>query len=293
LVSAPVAPAAARPARTIAFCADDVGLAEGVAETVAALAAGGRLSSASCITTTAAWAAEGHALSATLDPATRFELGLHFNLSEGQPLSPDLARLWPTLPTLPRLIALAHLGRLPRAALASELRAQRDAFAAAIGRPPAFIDGHQHVHHLPGVRDLVLGALETDRAAAQSTAIRNTGHVVGPGHAVKRMLIERTGGRALQRLLEAKRVRHNAALLGVYDFRDADYRRLVRGWLAAAPNRGGLVFCHPNHGPASGDDAIAEARRREAAYLASTSFTDDLAEAGFSVAAAWQSSSAG
>jgi len=108
------------------------------------------------------------------------------------------------------------------------------------------------------------------------------------------MLIERTGGRALQKLLEAKHIRHNWALLGVYDFRDADYRRLVRGWLAAAPPRGGLVFCHPNDGRASGaDDAIADARRREAAYLASATFADDLAEAGFSVTAAWQNSSAG
>jgi len=293
LVGTPVAAAAPRPARTIAFCADDVGLVGGIAETVAALAADRRLSSASCITTTTAWAAEGRALATTFDPATRLELGLHFNLSEGRPLSADLARLWPTLPTLPRLIALAHLGRLPRAALASELRAQRDAFAAALDRPPDFIDGHQHVHHLPGIRDLVLGALETDRAAAQSTAIRNTGHVVGPGHAVKRMLIERTGGRQLQRLLEAKNIRHNAALLGVYDFRDADYRRLVQAWLAAAPPRGGLVFCHPNRGRAGGEDAIADARLREASYLASAAFADDLAGAGFSVAAAWQSSSAG
>ena len=293
MVGTPVAAAAPTPARTIAFCADDVGLVGGIAETVAALAADRRLSSASCITTTTAWAAEGRALATTFDPATRLELGLHFNLSEGRPLSADLARLWPTLPTLPRLIALAHLGRLPRAALASELRAQRDAFAAALDRPPAFIDGHQHVHHLPGIRDLVLGALETDRAAAQSTAIRNTGHVVGPGHAVKRMLIERTGGRQLQTLLEAKNIRHNAALLGVYDFRDADYRRLVQAWLAAAPPRGGLVFCHPNRGRAGGEDAIADARLREASYLASAAFADDLAGAGFSVAAAWQSSSAG
>ncbi len=279
--------------RRISFCADDVGLVDGAAATVAALATSGRLSAASCVTTTRAWRDEGRSVAAATASIPGFELGLHFNLSDGAPLSPDLARVWPALPRLSRLMASAHVGRLPRAALASELRAQRDAFAEAVGRPPGFIDGHQHVHHLPGIRDLVLDALDTDRVAAQPTAIRNTGQVVGPGHAFKRMLIERTGGRALQRLLEAKRVRHNAALLGVYDFRDEDYRRLVRGWLAAAPTSGGLVFCHPNDGRASGDDAIADARRREAAYLQSAAFADDLAEAGFSVAAAWQNSSAG
>jgi predicted glycoside hydrolase/deacetylase ChbG (UPF0249 family) len=276
---------------TIAFCADDVGLTGGVGDTVAALAAAGRLAAASCVTTGPAWAAEGAALAASLGPAPACELGLHFNLTEGAPLSPDLARVWPELPRLERLIVLAHLRRLPRAALATELRAQRDAFTAAVGRPPAYIDGHQHVHDLPVIRDVLLAALDAEPAARP--AIRNTGHIAGPGHAWKRMLIERTGGRALQRALEARHLRHNTVLLGVYDFADPDYRSLVRGWLGAAPAHGGLVFCHPNSAAASPADAIGEARRREAAYLSSAAFAADLAEAGFSVGQAWQSSSAG
>jgi chitin disaccharide deacetylase len=280
-------------AKTIGFCADDVGLAGGVADTVVALAAAGRLSAASCVTTAPAWPAEGRALATSVDRAKGCELGLHFNLSEGAPLSADLARRWPAFPGLERLIALAHLGGLPRAALAIELRAQRDAFADALERAPDFIDGHQHVHHLPIVRDVLLALLDAEPVKLLTPAVRNTGHVVGPGHARKRMLIERTGGRALQGLLEARRIRHNEALLGVYDFRDVDYRSLVRGWLGAAPTQGGLVFCHPNSAAAGVADPIGEARRREAAYFASSAFADDLAAAGFSVAPAWQSSSAG
>jgi predicted glycoside hydrolase/deacetylase ChbG (UPF0249 family) len=280
--------------KTIAFCADDVGLAGGVADTVAALAAAGRLAAASCVTTTSAWVAEGRALAERLGPASECELGLHFNLTEGVPLSADLARVWPELPRLERLILLAHLRQLPRTALAVELRAQRDAFTAAVGRPPAYIDGHQHVHDLPVVRDVLLALLDAERApVAPRPAIRNTGHIAGPGHGWKRMLIERTGGRALQHQLEARGIRHNSVLLGVYDFADPDYRTLVRGWLAAAPAHGGMVFCHPNAGAVSSSDAIGEARRREAAYLSSAAFADDLAEAGFSVGPAWQSSSAG
>ena len=246
------------------------------------------------MTTTGTWHAEGAALAAATAPVATFELGLHFELTEGAPLSPDLARVWPVLPGLARLVVLAHLGRLPLAALTIEFRAQRDAFADATGRPPAFIDGHQHVHHLPGIRELVLGALVASATPGAPPAVRNTGHVVGPGHGGKRMLIERTGGKALQRLLRQKQLRHNGALLGVYDFRADDYRGLVRGWLAAAPESGVLVFCHPNHGAASAADPIGEARRREAAYLSSTAFADDLAETGVSVAPAWRrSSSAG
>ena len=245
------------------------------------------------MTTAGAWRSEGAAVAATT-PAATFELGLHFNLSEGAPLSPDLARVWPALPGLERLIVLAHLGHLPLAALAIEFSAQRDAFAEATGRPPAFVDGHQHVHHLPGIRELVLNALAASATHGEPPAVRNTGHVVGPGHGCKRMLIERTGGKSLQRLLLQRQLRHNSALLGVYDFRGDDFGSLMRGWLAAAPASGGLVFCHPNHAAASAADPIGAARRREAAYFSSTAFADDLAEAGVSVGPAWRrSSSAG
>lgn len=280
--------------KTLAFCVDDIGLVDGAAETVAALASAGRICAASCVTTAGAWRSEGAAVAVAATPAATFELGLHFNLTAGAPLSPDLGRVWPTLPGLERLIVLAHLGHLPLAALAIEFSAQRDAFADATGRPPRFVDGHQHVHHLPGIRELVLNALPALATRGEAPAIRNTGHVVGPGHGWKRMLIERTGGRALQRLLQERQLRHNSALLGVYDFRASDYRSLVRGWLAAAPASGGIVFCHPNHAAASADDPIGEARCREAVYLSSTAFADDLAEAGVSVGPAWRrSSSAG
>jgi predicted glycoside hydrolase/deacetylase ChbG (UPF0249 family) len=276
--------------RRIAFCADDVGLVGGVAETVAALAAAGRLSGASCVTNAAAWAAEGAALAAASRALGSFELGLHFNLTEGRPLSPDLARLWPALPSLKELIVRAHLGSLPTVALATEWQAQADAFVDIVGRLPAHVDGHQHVHHLPRIGDLVLRSLVGDDKPVRP-AVRNTGHVLGPGHAFKRMVIEGTGGRALRRQLQAQQIRHNVALLGVYDFRSENYRRLVRGWLAAAPERGGLVFCHPRQGPASDGDPIAAARGREAAYLGSAAFADDLAETGFTVGSTWQSSS--
>ena len=191
------------------------------------------------------------------------------------------------------VLTAAAVRRLPLTAIAAEFRAQVDAFGNALGRMPAFIDGHQHVHALPGVRDVVLDAVAAWPAPA---AVRNTGRVRGPGAPLKRLIIEASGGRALQRSLLARGIAHNSVLLGAYDFAIADYRALVQGWLAAAPRGGGLLFCHPCAGAAdSANDAIAAARRREADYLGSAAFAEDLVAADVKVGPAWatQSSSDG
>ena len=274
--------------RRLALCADDFGMAPGVCEGIVELAGDGRLTAISCLANAGHWR-DGAAMLAALSPAV--EVGLHFNLTEGRAVSPDLARLWPCLPTLPRLIALAHLGRIPPAAVRAEFDAQLDAFASATGRPPDFVDGHQHVHHLPGVRGAVLDALATIHPMP---AVRNTGRVLGPGYRVKRALIEATGGRALQSTLARSGIRHNAALTGVYDFADPNYRALTRSWLAAVPRDGALLFCHPAApSGAAFADPIAAARIREYRYLRSGEFLEDLAGADLVRGPVWRLANSG
>ena len=274
--------------RMLAVCADDFGLDRATSRTVAELAAAGRLQAVSCLTNLAAWRDCAPLLAGLPPDVAR---GLHFNLSEGTPLSEALRDAWPTPQPLARLLAAAALGRLPGGAIEAELDAQWSAFVHATGHAPDFVDGHQHVHALRGVRDAVLR-----RARAAGVPVRSTGHVVGPGYAFKRRVIEACGGRALAQALAAQGLVHNAALVGVYDFGPRDYRALMRGWLAAlrADRPGGvtLLFCHPGAaGDASSHDAIAAARRAEAAYLGSAAFVDDLAAAGVTAAWPWRRSS--
>ena len=262
-----------KPHRRLSVCADDYGLGPAVDRGILALAAQGRISALSCLVTPPRWATAGPALQQCAAAA-----GLHFNLTEGEPLSAALRRHWPRFPALGRLIADAFLGRLPDA-LADEFQAQLQRFVAIAGRTPDFIDGHQHVHALPGVRPIVL-------AAAQSLALplRNTGRVLGPGFAFKRRVIEACGGRALAADMHARGLPVAPALVGVYGFDPlADYRALVRGWLREAPD-GALLFCHPAQGEADAADTIGAARLNEMAYLAGPDFAADLAEFNVSLA---------
>ena len=274
--------------RVLAVCADDFGLTPGISAGIVRLAQAGRLTAISCLTNGAHWASAAPLLASL--PAG-VDVGLHLNFTEGSPLSQRLAKRWPQFPALPLLIARAHLGLLPRGALRNEAHAQLAAFMRARGVAPAFIDGHQHVHHLPGLRNLILDMLEHVQPLP---SMRSTGRVLGPGFAVKRALIERTGGRALAGELARREIAHNPALLGVYDFTEPDYRALMQGWLTALPAEGGLLFCHP--GDVSDDaavDAIAAARLREAAYLGSEAFTQDLAAAGVTLGRVWKISQDG
>lgn len=272
-----------RNARTLGLCADDFGLTPGISAGIAHLARAGRLTAVSCITNTAHWKASAPLLKNL--PAS-VDVGLHINLTEGRPLSARLAKIWPRLPALPELIARAHMGWLPPAELRDEIQAQLAAFHAATGAAPSHLDGHQHVHHLPGLRDIVL---DMAKHMQPNPAVRNTGRVLGPGFAVKRRLIENTGAQALARELSGRALAHNPVLLGVYDFRDHDYRRRMQGWLAALPGEGGLLFCHPGESLAQDPpDPIATARLRELAYLESDAFPQDLAAAHVTLGRVWR-----
>ena len=272
---------AARPVRQLTVCADDYGLHRGVSAGIAQLVHAGRLSAVSCITSSAHWLATVSMLER--HPAS-VSVGLHINLTEGRPLSPALTRAWPRLPSLPRLILLAHAGLLPQAALRAEMQAQLELFRVGTGRLPQHVDGHQHVHHLPVIRGLLL---ELVTGLVPAPFVRSAAQLPGTDFAMKRWLIRHTGAAALQRELVRRKLAHNRVLLGVYDFRAGDYGTRMRHWLSLLPASGGYLFCHPgldSPGPDGEADVIGAARMREGAYLASDAFLQDLSAAGVCLA---------
>jgi chitin disaccharide deacetylase len=274
---------ATRPLRTLTLCAEGFGLDAGVSLAISRLARAGRVNAVSCATTAASWGPDSAWLA---DMPEQVQQGLHFNLTFGRPLSRRLARLWPQFPPLSRLVAQAHLGLLPRAALRAEFHAQLGAYVRATESPPDFIDSHEHVHHLPVVRGIMLDAVEHIQPMP---AICSTWPVRGGGSELTRWLIAHFGGQALATELKRRVISHNPALLGVYDFKTTDYRGLMRRWLDALPDEGGLLCCHPGAvGSLGAGDRIGAARLRELDYLAGDSFTHDLAEAGVTLGTVWR-----
>ena len=131
-----------------ALCADDFALSPAVTGGILEALAAGRLTATSAMTTQADWPAAARAFR---DLAPDADLGLHFNLTLGGPLgkTPQFAPDG-VFPAMNSIVPAAWRGALPRNEIRNELRRQLDAFEAAAGSAPDFVDGHQHVQCASG-----------------------------------------------------------------------------------------------------------------------------------------------
>jgi predicted glycoside hydrolase/deacetylase ChbG (UPF0249 family) len=228
------------------LCADDFAMTDGVSRAILDLLGHEKLTATGAMTNRPHWRRLAPELRAFADKA---DLGLHLNLTCAEPLA-ALPNLAPggTLPGLKDLARAAVLSPDARKDIATEIERQLDAYEEALGRPPDFVDGHQHVHVLPGVRRALLdslarrypaGALYVRDPADSLRAIRARGVAVG-----KAMIIAglATGfrGAALQRGL-----RVNRGFSGVAPFDPKrDFAADLQHFLVE-PGPRHLVMCHP------------------------------------------------
>ncbi len=265
--------------RTLAVCVDDYGLHDGINTAVLDLALNGRITATSCMVGAPAWKGGLQALRRLRDDG-RIDIGLHLDLTE-HPFDAGCRQ------PLRSLILLAGARRIDHQRLRTEIRAQFEAFEYAMGSPPDHVDGHQHIHQLPGVRDLLMEVL-MQRDAAVRPWLRSTRRPAGPGLPIngrfKPWVIERLGGAAFDRLARDHVFRQNHHLLGVYDFARAalPYRQRLEAWLAIAQD-GDLLMCHPSAGAAD-VDAISAARLNEYQTLSGPALPGLLAHAGVRLA---------
>jgi predicted glycoside hydrolase/deacetylase ChbG (UPF0249 family) len=280
---APHRPVPAPPAIGIVLCADDYGLAPGVGRAIRHLLSLGRLSATSCMTGSDFWPDEAMLLKPFLD---RADIGLHLTLTDQRPLGP-MPRLAPQgrFPSIRRMIWLAY-GRQPakpelKAEIRAELTRQLDRFEAALGRPPAYLDGHQHVHQLPVVRDVVI-ELYQERLARHGAYLRYCteplaailGRRVHAGEALVIGLL----GRGFARRARALGIPGNRRFAGVHDFAGRTaYGTLFETFLKGA-EPGLLVMCHPGIADAAlaAADPVTTAREEEYRYFLSDHFMETL-----------------
>jgi predicted glycoside hydrolase/deacetylase ChbG (UPF0249 family) len=275
LARTPVPAAVPAGPRHIWLCADDYGISPGVNEGIRELLLRGRINATSVMVVAPSFSrAEAMPLS-ILKGGRQMAIGLHVTLTAPfKPLSSDYGPLrdGAFLP-LPQMLRAALLRQLKPQMIAIEVGAQIKAFTAAFGRAPDFIDGHQHVHIFPQVREGVIAAV---RQLAPDAWLRHCGSALSLGKLFsdrKGLLIDYLS-RGLQRRTAAFGLKTNPAFAGTYDFKaTSDYAALFPGFLRGLPG-GSVVMCHPGHVDEELRrlDTLTDLRENEYAFFASEAF---------------------
>ncbi len=251
----------------VILCADDYGISEGVCRGIEELAAAGRLSATSALVGLAGWPWMGPRLSPL---AGRIAIGLHVSLTLGAPLGP-MPGLAPsgTFPSLRHILGRGLTGRLDTAEIAAEVSRQIDSFEQATGQPPDFIDGHQHVHALPGVRTGFMQAVSACFGAGRRPLIRDpadrVGAILARGGAVRKALTVAVLASGFGKRARSAGFPTNRSFAGFSTFNTSlPFEREIERFFARA-GAAHMVMCHPGHPDRelAGLDAVVQRRGQE------------------------------
>ena len=214
------------------------------------------------------------------------DVGIHLTLTDHVPLGAlPLTAPGNRFPSLGKLMKLSLSRTLALSEIRQEIQRQFDAFAIHFGRAPSFLDGHHHVHQLPGIRNVVVEAI-VENFSQEKPYVRVCSSPLdvllsrGVG-TVRAMGIGWFGGR-LRRLAESNGIPVTRGFSGIYDFSGGTpYGDLFKRFLIGLTDQS-LIMCHP--GLVDDDlrrvDGLTNQRESELEYLLSQEFISTLEQAG-------------
>lgn len=262
--------------KKITLCADDYGMHPAVSNGIIDLILQQRLHATSCLVTSEHWSTASAQLAQARPCA---DIGLHLNFTEGKGLSQGFRS---GLPGLGKTLLLSQLRLLDQHKLRQEIQAQLQNFMDTTGFAPDFVDGHQHVHHLPQVRDALLQTLEAVNLPKHFW-IRSVDPLLATTGGIKNQVILYSGAKVFRQLLKRKAINSNKTFAGVYSLAEnepfADY---MNNWLGLLPDRS-LIMCHPARISGKANIDHVPARDTEFQYLGSPDFSRDCEKYGISL----------
>ncbi|MGZ3409113.1 MAG: ChbG/HpnK family deacetylase [Xanthobacteraceae bacterium] len=258
--------------------ADDYGISKSVNVAICDLIARGRINGTSVMTVAPDFDRHEANLLSEAARTGKAEVGLHLTLTAPfRPLTKTYRPLRENaFLSLGRTFAFGLMGLLDPVAIAAEVRAQISAFIAAFGRPPDFIDGHQHVQLLPPVAESLLTVMHEN---APNAWVRQCGSLPGvTAPDIKARVLNLLSGNFRNRAARHG-VRTNRAFAGTYNFHaDKRFDALFPTFLDAM-TEDGLIMCHPGivDDALRRLDSLTTLREREYEYFKSETFVAALA----------------
>ena len=226
--------------------ADDYGMSAGISTGIEDLAFAGRLSAVSALVTLPEWPQYAARLAGL---RKHVAMGLHVNLTLGAPIGsmPNFAPSG-TFPPLADLLFRCFCKNLNEDEVAAEIYRQISRFEDHTGYSPDVIDGHQHVHVLPGVRTAFLRALAA-RSLSSGVLVRDPSDSVfsicSRGRYVGKALTLRTLALGFGAAVRRAGFITNFGFAGVsaFDERISVAREFRQFFFRPGPIH--LVMCHP------------------------------------------------
>ncbi len=263
--------------RSIRLIADDYGLAPGISNGILDLIGRGRLTGTSCMTGFPEWEQEAERIRPF---RKRAAVGLHLTLTDQIAASaPSSLAPEGRLPPLASLALPIRRARIDARDVHAELDAQYNRFIAALGGPPDFIDGHQHVHFLPVVRKWLLARFA---ASADKPALRGAPALGGLDAAAPKIAAVAALAAGFNKAMQRAGFVVMTPLSGIYDWRQPEkFAPTLRAAIETLPEQG-VFMCHPGHVDETlrARDIMQGAREVEFAVLGSEDFGASLNRVG-------------
>ncbi|MCF6775296.1 ChbG/HpnK family deacetylase [Thiotrichales bacterium 19X7-9] len=255
--------------KSIIVCADDFGQAADISKGIFELLELKRINATSCLTNFTDFQTDALLLK-SLD---HIFVGLHLNLTEGSPLTKahSLSNNG-QFNSLNKLLLRSQLRLLNLNSIYLELKAQLERFIHTFNQMPHFLDGHQHIHHLPIVREAVLRLYDEYHLKKTNTFIRNVAYIVDQRN-LKSFIIQYSGAKRLQKLLKQKNIPHNLSFGGIYNFHPNTFSEAFSYALKHITDNG-LIMCHPGY--KVDFDVLSQSRETELKYFKSDDYLNTL-----------------
>ncbi|MED7787582.1 ChbG/HpnK family deacetylase [Francisella sp. 19X1-34] len=229
--------------KKIIICADDFGLSDNVNEGIIRLLKKKVINATSCMSNMSALKNGIPNLKNIYNDS--MDVGIHLNLTEGTPFTKatSISKNKEFL-SLSKLLAKSKLRSIKYNDVYNELKAQIDNFISLWGDLPDFIDGHQHVHHFPIVRKVVIDLYKDFDMFKKQTYIRSTFNMDKSD--LKSLIIYRSGAKKFNNLLNDNNIKHNTSFSGIYSLEsnNQDFRKVILKAYSEIKD-GGLIMCHP------------------------------------------------
>ena len=217
------------------LCADDFAYTEGISDATLELCQSGVINATSVMI-------ESPLIEHYAPLLAKYErhvqIGLHFNLTE---------LFSKKTFSLPALMFSLRLSATKRKQIAERLNQQLDQFETHFGKPPDFIDGHQHVHIMPGVRKIFLRIIDQRyRTTAVKPWIRQVSSSLKQTDTPFKVAILNLFNLGFRTQCRKYNFSCNEMFAGVYSLAPTTaYKTLLYAWLHRSP-KNTLIMCHPS-----------------------------------------------